>query len=180
MKRIGNLVCFVFVITSVVGCTYKDCSTDLPVDYVYVNDSDYHIEAQIGINDLDRNIVQRTMPIDLMPGERDTIVTNKVMPPRFLASRYTVVFSDSVLCTQCICRMHGDHGYSNYLPRFCKAYTKLKDVNSNGHLLYQFTYTNAHYDVMSSCSRQHCCVNKYHIVTDGQGTRVDLEPVECM
>ncbi len=172
MKRIGNLVCFVFVITSVAGCIYKDCSTDLPVDYVYVNNSDYHIEAQIGTDNLNRNIVQRTMPIDLMPGDRDTIVTNKVMPPRFLSSRYTVVFSDSVLFTQYICKWHGD---SNYFPRFCVAYTKLKDVNSNGHLLYQFTYTNAHYDMMSSYSHQHCCVYKYHIVTDEQGNRIDLK-----
>lgn len=169
MKRIVNLACFVFVITSVVGCIYKDCSTDLPVDYVYVNNSDYHIEAQIGLDDLNRNIVQRTMPIDLMPGERDTIVTNKVMPPRFLSSYYTVVFSDSVFFMHTPCHQPAD---SKDVPRYCIAYTKLKDVNSNGHLLFQFTYTNAHYDVMSSLfAAPRSCVMKKYIITDEQGNR---------
>ena len=169
MKGITNFIYIVFVIAFIVGCTHVDCSTDIPVDYVYVNNSDYHIEAQIGLDDLNRNIVQRTMPIDLMPGERDTIVTNKVMPSRFLGSRYTVVFSDSVLFIHTPCHPPVD---SKDVPRYCIAYTKLKDVNSNGHLLYQFTYTNAHYDVMSSLfAAPRSCVMKKYIITDEQGNR---------
>ncbi len=128
-------------------------SSDNPVDFVYVNKSDYKINALL----LDHvtyaydTLLNNKTTINLEPGESVTIVTNnEVDGNSAIFNQYIVIFDDATFFS-CMARerrsLYG-RGWNDGLPMYPTSYKILSGVNERNHTVYEFTFTNEHYEVV--------------------------------
>lgn len=173
MKSFSNLFFAALAVCLVSGCEYdaEKFTSQKPVDFVYINNSDYKIDALLlksESGDYDRLVNETT--ISLKPGERMMVVTNDpVDGNEEIYRQYIVIFNDSEFYS---CRYRDKIGYLgswrwNYdIPLYPSSYKVLSGTRENGHTVYEFTFTNACYD----SARGECWVSDV-VLTDESGVR---------
>lgn len=167
MGKINFCLFAVLMALVVTGCCYdpKEYASEKPVDFVYVNKSDYKINALLlnHITESYDTLLDKTT-INLEPGEQVTIVTDEPVDGYDLFCQYVVIFNDSdFFCCRCRPRL-GD--WDDDIPMYPQCYKILPGTNENGHAVYEFTFTNVHYDSVNE--------NRWVsdiIVTDENGER---------
>ncbi len=167
MKRINFCLFVILMALAVTACRYdpKEYASEKPVDFVYVNKSDHKINALLlnNITDGYDTLFDKTT-INLEPGEQVTIATDEPVDGYELFCQYIVIFNDSdFFCCRCRPRL-GD--WDDDIPMYPQCYKILPGTNENGHAVYEFTFTNGHYDSVKE--------NRWTsdiIVTDENGER---------
>lgn len=154
MKRINFCLFIILIALVVTGCyDPKKYSSEKPVDFVYVNNSDYKINALLldwpHASDYYDSLINKTT-INLEPGEKMTVVTDKVVNGSYsIFAQYFVVFNDTEFF-YCFRKFHygfsSECGWDENIPLYPTSYKILPGTNENGHTVYEFTFTNAHYD----------------------------------
>ncbi len=131
----------------------EEYSSKNPVDFVYINNSDYKINALLldHITYAYDTLLNNKTTINLEPGESVTIATNNpVDGSRAIFSQYVIIFDDATFFS-CIARERRtlyDRGWNNGIPMYPTSYKILSEINERNHTVYEFTFTNEHYDVV--------------------------------
>ena len=179
MKSFANLFLAVLAVCLVSGCyNAEEFTSQKPVDFVYINNSDYKIDALLLKSrsvTTDYDSLINVTNINLKPGERMTVVTEDPVDGRFaIFYQYVVIFNDSEFyCCFAKNRVDLNPGYVNFgwnenIPMYPSSYKVLRGTRENGHTVYEFTFTNAHYDIV----RDKYFMDASDIVlTDDQGVR---------
>ncbi len=131
----------------------EEYSSKTPVDFVYVNKSDYKINALLLDHRTDAydTLLNNKTTINLEPGDSVTIVTDKpVDGSREIFKQYVVIFNDSdfVSCNP-RSRRNPTSGWNADIPLYPISYKIYTDENERNHTVYEFTFTNDHYE--SAC-----------------------------
>ncbi len=182
MKRFKFNILMAVVLTGSLAMMCEDnykpeeYSSEYPVDFVYINNSDYKITALL----LDHRmyvydtLLSNKPTFNLKHNESVTIVTNdKVDGSKAIFKQYLVMFNDS-LYFDCYARPRRElygRGWRSYIPLFPISYKILPDVNERNHTVYEFTFTNEHLEDVASYAWSYG-----KVITDEQGERHLVKP----
>ncbi len=135
----------------------EEYSSKTPVDFVYVNKSDYKINALLLDHETSAydTLLNNKTTINLEPGENVTFVTDNIIDgSKSIFEEYIVVFNDSVFFSYYakprVSPYHAN-GWNADIPLYPTSYKIHSGVNEQDHTIYEFTFTNEHYE--SVCDR---------------------------
>ncbi len=134
-------------------------SSENPVDFVYINKSDYTINALLLNHKTSAydTLLDNKTTINLEPGDSVTIVTdNPVDGNDAIFKEYIVIFNNTeFFCCVARSRRNPYGGWDPDIPLYPISYKIRTNENERKHTVYEFTFTNNHYESMCTGSWVH-------------------------